>query len=346
MTTISDQNQNDYLARIDQAIAGSQGLQDWLLWRSSQDSKQPAGQIKLLIESLKGGVPSKEWISNPKLAPLLPLVLRSVSKPDDLSNLEPWYQLLQERPLGVWDILRRYYYPITIAIAAMVVVYYFSLAIIPAFRSMFEDYELRLPDATKLVFGIANFVVNFTVLAIGQILLGIAGMIGLIKLMGYLLDRFEKWSLVRFLRRGTKKSLGSMARWSGTLSELLHIGMPADQAIATAGLASRRPWLKEQSLQLASASKLDPRRLWSSYPQARQFSASSIAALDLHQQGEPGASVLREIANSYALRWVSRESVSYNWLGPIVMLFVAKMVLFLILALFLPLISLITSLSG
>lgn len=31
MTTISDENQNDYLARIDQAIAGSQGLQDWLL---------------------------------------------------------------------------------------------------------------------------------------------------------------------------------------------------------------------------------------------------------------------------------------------------------------------------
>jgi NAD(P)-dependent dehydrogenase (short-subunit alcohol dehydrogenase family) len=73
---------------------------------------------------------------------------------------------------------------------------------------------------------------------------------------------------------------------------------------------------------------------------------SSIAALDLHRQGAPGASILREIAQSYATRWSSRPSFSYTWLGPLLLVFVAKMVFFLVLALFMPLISLLTALSG
>ena len=346
MSSFTGESNREYLQRIDDAVSQSQALQDWLLWRSAQAGGKPTARTKLFIESLKNPVPSKDWVDDPSLAPFLPILLRSASKPTDFSTLEPWYQLLFERPGGLWGLVRRFYYPISIAIAAMIVFYYFSLAIIPVFESLFIDYQLRLPAPTKFVFGIANFVADFTFLALVQILFGIALLLGMIRLVGLFLDRFEGWSIVRFLRRGTKRSLGSMARWSGTLSELLRVGMPADQAIATAGLSSCRPWLKDQSLKLASAGKLEPNKLWSVHPQARQFSASCMAALDEHQRGSSGVSVLREISNSYALRWASRESISYTWLGPIVILLVAKMVLFLVLSLFMPLLSLLTSLSG
>lgn len=346
MSTQSNESNTDYLASIDRAVADSSRLQEWLVQRASLDSKVPTWQTSLLLESLQKQVGSQKWVSDPKLAQFLPIVLRAATCQDDLTSLEPWYRLILKRSVGFLDILRRYYYPLLIAASALLVFYYISLTIIPAFQSMFDDFQLRLPAPTKLVLAISNFVINHTLLALLQIFLGVAFLVGLFKLIGYLMDQFEGWKIVGFWRRGTKKSLGSMARWSGTLSELLAIGMPADAAVATAGLASQKPWIKESSNQLATASKLNPQKTWSEQQAASRFSASSIAALELHCQGAPGASVLREIANSYAVRWSSREDFSYSWLGPLILLLVAKMVFLLVLSLFLPLITLISSLSG
>ena len=336
----------EYLARIDDAIAQSAPLQAWLVERSSQDSRIPSKRTKLLLRSLQEPIQAQLWVSDPSLAPFLPIILRGADKPEDLSILEPWYRLLLKQPLGILDLLRRFYYPLALGAAAIVLMYYISVAIIPAFQAMFVDFQLRLPPLTKLVFSIANFVANQTLFAIAQILIGIGLLIGMIKLIGYLLDRLEGIKLIGFLRRGNKKSLGSMASWSGTLSELLAVGMPVDLAITTAGLASQRPWLKVQSERLVEAFNSNPDHPLSRQPGANNFSSSSIAALDLHRQGAPGASILREIAQSYATRWSSRPSFSYTWLGPLLLVFVAKMFFFLVLALFGPLISLLTALSG
>jgi hypothetical protein len=346
----TDQGQNrpneDYLIRIDEAVALSGPLQEWLIQRSSQDTKYPSKQTKLLLDSLKEPVKAERWVSDPGLAQFLPLVLRAHSSPQDLGALDPWYRLVLKRPVGLIDILRRFYYPLAIALAAFAIFYFLSVSVIPTFQQMFSEFQLRLPSLTKLVFSIADFLINHTFFAIVQILIGIALLVGFFKLISYGLDRFEEVPWIGFFRRGTKSSLGAMARWTGTLSELLTIGMPIGRAISTAGLASRRRSLLSRSRELVSHINTQSDKPCLLQPGATSFSRSAIAAIDLHRQGANGASLLREIAQSYAVRWSSRASFSLNWLGPIVLLLVAKLVFLLVMALFLPLLSLLTSLSG
>jgi type II secretory pathway component PulF len=342
----SSEGSEDYLARIDAAVAHSQPLQDWLEWRSSQDSKVPSKQTRLLLHSLKGSVESSQWLNDPKLAAMLPMVLRAADSPHDLSQLEPWYQLLLVRPTGLIDFVRKFYYPLSVALAAVLVLYFLAVSVIPTFKQMFMEFELRLPPLTILVLKVSDFISNYPIGLIATVLIGIGSLVGMVKFFFYMLDRWEGNDLILALRRGTKQSLGSMARWTGTLSELLRIGTPVGRAILVAGLASQRPWLNDQSQQLASAHKIFPEKPWPVLPGANSFSASSIQALEMDRQGEPGAPILRELAQSYAVRYSGRPSFYLNWLSPILLVFVGFLVFLIVVALFSPLISLISSLSG
>lgn len=337
---------NDYLARIDEAVAKSQPLQQWLLRRASQDSKVLSKQTKLLLSSLSKPVASEEWLTNPNLAATLPIVLRAAASPEDLSHLEPWYQLLLRRPTGLIDFLRRFYYPLSVALGAMLVLYYLAVSVIPTFKEMFTDFQLRLSPLTSLVLSISDFVSNHPLGLILVMLIGIALLIATVKCIRLMMDLLEGNDLILAVRRGTKQSLGSMARWTGTLAELLRIGTPVGRAILTAGLASQRPWLNSQSKQLASLHKIHPEKPWSMLPGANSFSASSIAALELNRQGTSGTCVLRELAQSYAVRYSGRPSFYLNWLSPILLVFVGFLVFLIVVALFMPLLSLITSLAG
>jgi type IV pilus assembly protein PilC len=295
---------------------------------------------------LRDSVESNQWLNDPRLAAMLPMVLRAADSPGDLSHLEPWYRLLLARPTGLIDFLRRFYYPLSVALAAMLVLYFLAVSVIPTFKQMFMEFELRLPPLTLLVLKVSDFISNYPIGLIATVLTGIGLLVGMVKLFFYMLDRWEGNDLILALRRGTKQSLGSMARWTGTLSELLRIGTPVGRAILVAGLASQRPWLNDQSQQLASAHKIYPEKPWPVLPGANSFSASSIQALELDRQGEPGAPILRELAQSYAIRYSGRPGFYLNWLSPILLVFVGFLVFLIVVALFSPLLSLISSLSG
>jgi type II secretory pathway component PulF len=209
---------------------------------------------------------------------------------------------------------------------------------------MFEEFELKLPGPTQAAFSIASFIANYTLLAVGELLVSIGVVIGVLKFTGFVLDHLERNRLIAFLRLGTKKNLGAMARWTGALSELLAIGTPEPLAVTTAGIASQRPWLRQQSVRLAQEVAGTGYR-WSERWYARSFARSAIVALDLHSEGIASASLLRDLAQSYAIRWCGRGDIFYGWMGPILMLFIAKLIFFIVVSLFMPLISLITSLS-
>jgi len=343
-TTVRDQPV-DYLRRIDEAVVASEPLQRWLEERSSRDGTAPSKPVRLLLQSLKDRVEASRWLNDPSLTPLLPIVLRAASSPQDLSDLEPWYRLLLKRRDGWLGLLRSLSYPLLIGLVALAVMYFFSVFVIPIYKTMFEEFELKLPAPTQTAFFIASFITNYTLFAVGWLLIVIGLVIGILKGIGIVLDRLEGNRVIAFLRVGNKKNLGAMARWTGALSELLAIGTPETLAVRTAGVASQRPWLRKQSFRLAQTVTSTSIN-WSDPRYARSFARSAIVALDLHAEGVASASVLRELAQSYAIRWCSRGDMFYGWVGPVLMLFIAQLIFFIVSSLFMPLISLITSLSG
>ncbi|MFN6128596.1 MAG: hypothetical protein ACK5AC_04090 [Planctomycetota bacterium] len=334
----------DYLRRIDDAVAHSGPLQQWLQSRSSQVGEFPSKETKRLLGALQDRVAADCWMNDPSLVPLLPIVLRAAANPEDLSGLEPWYRLLLQRPVGWLGLLRIFYYPFLVGLAALSLLVFFSVFIIPTFVAMYDEFELRVPNDTKLIFALCNFLATQTIAAVGLIALGIALAIGLIKFIGAAMDFMERSRLVGFLRRGNRKNLGSMARWSGALSELLAIGTPAALAVTIAGIASQRTWLRAQSRRLA-LSGAKPPGTWSEQRCSRSFARSAIAILDMHSESGEGSSVLRDLAQSYAVRWCNRPRPFYGWVGPVLLLMVAALVMHAMLAIFMPMLSLVTSLS-
>jgi type II secretory pathway component PulF len=228
----------------------------------------------------------------------------------------------------------------------MAVLYFLAVSVIPTFQQLFSEFQLRLSPLTILVLNVSDFIAHHPLRLITTVLLGFGLLVGMVKLFRYLIDRFEGNDLILAMRRGTKQSLGSMARWTGTLSELLRIGTPVGRAILTAGLASQRHWLINQSEQLASAHKIYPEKPWPILPGANSFSASAIQALELDRQGASGAGLLRELAQSYAVRYSGRPSFYLYWLSPLLLVFVGFLVFLIVVALFMPLLSLMTGLTG
>ncbi|TWT88985.1 putative type II secretion system protein F [Pseudobythopirellula maris] len=52
-------------------------------------------------------------------------------------------------------------YPVVVVSVAVGILTFIMIAIVPAFRKIFEDFELELPVATELLIGMSNWVVNY-----------------------------------------------------------------------------------------------------------------------------------------------------------------------------------------
>ncbi len=359
-----------YLARIAQAVSVSEPLQHWLANRHEGGRRVSDPAILKVLEALRTPVPAHRWLQDPTLAAALPLLLRSTDlKPvgtnamdvpldgDVVSadarivepafqSLEPWCVLLEQADQSFWASLRRYSYPAILVLLSLLLFLFIAMFIVPVFQEMFIDFGLSLPAPTVFLFSISRVVASAPWLAF--LALGVS--LAVTPLLRYIwrgcLDFMEHSSLIRFFRLGSKRGLLAMARWSGTLGELLAIGVPEGQAVLTAGIASDHRFLRMRSEQLAKKLQKEPGDLCSSHWEAASFSSVSIAALDLARTGATTAPLVREIADSYALRWAGRGRPTADWIGPFAIVLVGGLVMFILIALFMPLTSMITSLSS
>jgi type II secretory pathway component PulF len=359
-----------YLARIAQAVSISAPLQRWLENRNEGGRGVSDPAILKVLEALRTPVPAHRWLQDPTLAAALPLLLRSADMKSvsaetkdvplggglasadarivepGFESLEPWCVLIEKSDQTFWASLRRYSYPAILVLLSLLLFLFIAMFIVPVFREMFLDFGLRLPAPTVFLFTASRVVASAPWLAF--LVLGI--LLAITPLLRYFwrgcLDLLEHSSLIRLFRLGSKRSLLAMARWSGTLGELLAIGVPEGQAVLTAGIASDHRFLRVRSEQLAKKLQKEPGDLCSSHWEAASFSSVSIAALDLAHTGATTATLVREIADSYALRWASRGRPTADWIGPFAIVLVGGLVMFILIALLMPLTSMTTSLSS
>ena len=138
-----------------------------------------------------------------------------------------------------------------------------------------------------------------------------------------------------------------MAIWSGTLAELLAMDAPPSDAMKTAVLASQRTHLLSKGNNLAESLVVNPECSVSQLGASRWFSRVGMLAFDLHRDGVDTSNLLRNIADSYAVRWCRRSQKGKNqWLTPIWILLLGGMTLLVLLMLFLPLFFMMQSLAS
>jgi type IV pilus assembly protein PilC len=337
-----------YMNRIDAAVAASESLQA-LLRAVLQESKaaKTNGRVRILLRALEDRVPAERWLRDEELVSLLPAVLRL----SDLNGVREWNcgmmrQLIAPRSMVLGRTLREFGYPIMILLLGLGVLIVMASTVVPTFRQMFREFELRLPAPTHFIFELSDALTGRSIWTAVLLVLLALGLWFLLGGLDWVLSRARGWSFFGYWLAGTRGELNAMAQWSAMLAELIAIDTPLAEAMRLAGVGSGDPFYRNQAAKVASRIEQGDGS-WSTSSVARGFSPTVLRALTAGRDSRPSVSVMRQMAEIYWERIEQRKhGMGGAWAGPLALVFVGLLVGFVVIALFMPLISMVTSLSS
>lgn len=233
----------------------------------------------------------------------LPLFARR----EDDQRLIPELLDAAERPRSAvshgWAALA---YPLIVIGMAILVMTLLSTLVVPMFSSMFEEFGLELPMATRAVISLAQFLATIW----GPVLVAAA------------LIAVGRWLMITRSPRGARAA----ETFTRSLALLAEAEMPHGDAIDLAAAAARvRP-----------ATARVP---------ARRGPMTAAAAEALTYEPQAAGVLLRAIADCHGDRGRGGLSATQWLIGPVAIGVVGIFVGFVVIALFMPLISLVSALS-
>ena len=243
------------------------------------------------------------------------------------------------------DELRRQWfltlaYPLLVVSIAGAVLLLISWFVIPIFREIFTGFGLRLPAFTQLIFTISGWISG------GQIFLAAAALIiaGAILLRaGQLLP--VSWRDRLSDRLGTPLGRSTaIARFSQFTADLLEAELDLANALRFASVATRSPRVQRAAWRLAH--DLETGSGGSTQQPYRPFlTATVLYALQSDLPATTRIRLLREVSGCHADRARTQLSWTHGIIEPILVVLIGGLVGAIVIALFLPLISLIQGLS-
>lgn len=335
----------NHLRLIDEALERRHGLISLLeaaeqefAWIGSSSS------FRHVTAALKRDVTAEEILNDGVLAAWLPVLMADSKASGIASQYEQLLKMMSQesvRRRSHWQSLA---YPFLLLFFVFAILVMMSIWIIPTFSKMFREFELTLPAPTRIVFAISGFINEYPMFLAGAVCV-VLGSAWLLTGVFRRSIQFVQLSGVcgRFFA-GSTSNVVAMSRFAATLSELLSIGTPIPEALKAAGIASQRVHFRVRSEQLAQefASSKNP-AVRSAV--AHNFPSTLLYALSAGTDGGPSIPLLRQLAAIYGDRSRNRSQLSSGFNSSIMVAVIGALVGFVIVALFMPLFSLITALS-
>ena len=261
------------------------------------------------------------------LAVVSPLLERARRDHSDNSAAEA--ELLSDLQIGVCRLVRCssqrasvigiFAYPGLLLVGAIGVILLFSQHLLPGFRTILVEFGIELPGATKVMFEIGRFLEAAWPLA-----LFVAFLAALPMLIELCRSTGLATGLVRWVENKLSSKRSAMATWARHTALLLQAGVSQDAAVKTSMSAAKRwiragawPWkfgLLEETLKLEDAS-------------------AQIA-------------LLNHAADYYHARHRSVVQWWASFLPTVVICFLGAVVLFVMLSILMPLVAIISGLTG
>ncbi len=300
--------------------------------------------VKKFQRALGEGVDAESFLADPQLVCWLSLIVAEQTDKGDsrLTILAEQLKSIDGRARWNWFA---FVYPLILTLILIAVLVLLSLTVVPTFSKMFGEFQLKLPAPTILVFRFASFVTNHPYQFVTAILFSLIAAVVCVRLSGRLLQILETVKPIGFFTAGSKSNRAAMARFADTFSAAIRIGMPKEDAIDVAGIASHRFQYRLRASQLARELRNGENVLQGSRV-AHVFPPMLLSAAKVGTNDQPNFRVLEQVAALYRSRSSSSQSWLDQGLGPLFMVALGRLVGFIVIALFMPLISLVTSLSG
>jgi type II secretory pathway component PulF len=246
---------------------------------------------------------------------------------------------LQQRTFALRrEITRGYAYPLIVVAMASVIVIGTGYFVVGGMRAMMEEFELRLPFATEVLFwwrGTGIWV-------LGGFLLALV----ILALLYRLLGGAARWRrlLAAMPLFGVLWLWTGVAEWAGLLSVLLRHQVPLPEALRWAGRGARDASIGQLSRRLADGvarGRLLSQLMYST----RLIPASIIPLVEWGERSGGLSDSFRAGQEMFTKRARMRAHMLQAVVPPLLFLGVGSVVLFMVSALFLPLVSLISALS-
>jgi type IV pilus assembly protein PilC len=234
-------------------------------------------------------------------------------------------------------------YPIVVILIAIIIVGFIMYFIIPKFEAIFADFGVDLPKMTVFLIDASHFVVDYywVCLVVPAFIWMLLKLIRRNKTGAYILDRLVLY--IPVMGQIVEKS--TVARTMRTLGTLVQSGVPILEALNivrdTAGNA-----VFERAFNRIYESIREGETIAQPLREARIVDDIVVNMIDVGEETGDLDTMLNKIADNYEEEVEVLVESLVSLLEPIMIVVLGGIVGFIVIALFLPLIQLITKLSG
>lgn len=234
-------------------------------------------------------------------------------------------------------------YPVCLASIGIVVILFVCAFIVPTFQEMYDDFGLSLPVPTKALFSLADFVNGHLIITL-VIAMAVSGCFAAL-LWAWICEGPLKRALIGYSPSSSQTKF-SIAGAAHQLAELADDDIPIDRSLRIAAESSTEPTLRAALGDLANHTRIDADKI--SHSRASIYLPPNfLLALGngSNRSAAINAPLMRAIARSNRDLSVHRKDWTSFLLGPIAFFLIGIMIMFVVISLFSPMLSLITSLS-
>jgi len=249
-------------------------------------------------------------------------------------SLEKLAEILEEIEENRQKFKKALRYPTTVVIAIAIAFTILMVYVVPKFKEIFAKLKADLPLPTKILLFMENLINNY-----GLYLL--AGIIATIIIIKYLLNNneefkkgFDKYILKTYLI-GNIIFYATLSRFTLVFTELIRAGIPIADALDTSLLTLDNTHLKRK----LSAVKISVQRgisLTEAFRDTGLFEGMLIQMIQAGEQSGTLDKMLEKVTNYFKSRFNQIIDNIASYIEPILLGFIAAMVLLMALGIFMP----------
>jgi type IV pilus assembly protein PilC len=236
------------------------------------------------------------------------------------------------------------FYPVAVMIVAFGILILLMVWVVPQFQQVFAGMNMKMPWFTLFVLGISNVIKDHILSALGVtavVVIVFLLIINKTKLGRLLWDKFK----LKMPALGPVISKVAISRFTRTLGTLVSSGVPILQALVivreTAGNV-----IIANAVSKVHESVKEGETITAPLESSGVFPPMVVSMVDVGEQTGAMPEMLLKIADNYDEEVDNAVSAMTSLLEPIMIVFLAVIVGSIVIAMFLPLINMISNLSG
>ena len=234
-------------------------------------------------------------------------------------------------------------YPVFVMAVAVIVVAAVIVIVIPRFEQIFDSFDVELPGATRLLLALSSFFVErwYVVFGLPVVLLLLHG---ILMRRGGRYRTFWHGAMLKVPLLGIVLSRSLVASFARTFGTLLQAGVPHLDALGIVRDTSSNDVLINDVEHIRVVVR-EGEGIAQPMSEAKVFDELVVNMVEVGEETGELDTMLLRVADAYEREVDRKAEVLFKWLEPALLIMVAILVGFIVIALFLPLLSIMSSLN-